>query len=917
MNIGHAPRLPPLRAVPPRNVRDYDPRAHGARCDLCPLKGEPYVPFIAPTSSVDKPRLILVGEGPGMKETIRRVPFIGVSGRLLNETLEDIGVKRDDCYVTNAAMCRGETDKDNDRAAECCAPRLLSELAELPADVPVVALGKAAARTILGVKSILMGRGFVWTTRQIDNSIKAAEGAVRKAERAAAKRKKGAEKTVVDAKLRVETLRRRHALAGRIVCPTVHPAFVLRSDAWTPIMKLDMDRASRILTKDGKVWIRRGTRLDVLDDQIKRVKTLEKFKKRVRVYFVSDNPDEIREACSVLGPEVSCDIETTSDKPLSPLTVRQLCAAISDGLRAVVIGPWSTELHAAVTTEVLKDRKAVVFHNGFNFDQPCQEKDGITLPLERVEDTLIAHHTFGSQYPQRLDHVVSVFCDSSPWKIKHGRRGGEEKGQAPEDLPEDELYEYNAKDAILTAKSWHGMKSDLQDERAVYEHDKMLSFQGKAMQVYGFPVDVAHKAKLSALLHRRAASLKGRMRKLARSPHFQPTKLGEVRKILFGTLRAPMLNPTSTGLASTSNATLEALRTGGIAGEDKTRETRVARFAEALLRWRLTVKVKSTYVDAVSVQSDGRVHYNWRPYGTVSGRYSCRLQSCPRWSTAVEERVREIYTASPDHTLVYFDLTQAEARFAAYLSGDPVFIAACEKDVHTENAKILFPARRELLERDPKGKHCPKHGGGSASAACNCGKPHRDIAKNFLYGVNYLAEAKTLLTFIRSQGFAIDLDAVEEALGLLKNAYRVYFSYVEENISFVMKHGFLRSALVGRKMWLGYSPKPTDVANRPIQSGVADAMNLRLPVIERRAEQECDARLVAQVHDAGVFDVPNKYVEWRVDEKGKKHLESPVARIIEEVWGEPIRLPKSIVCREPREFMLPPEVKAGQRWSEL
>jgi uracil-DNA glycosylase family 4 len=931
MNTSGAARLSSHVAVPPRDVSDYNPVKHGARCDICPLKGEPYVPFVEPPG---KPRLILVGEGPGMKETFRRVPFVGVSGRLLDDTLEDVGVERNDCYVTNAALCRGESDKDNDRAAECCAPRLLKELATLPKDVPIVAIGKAAARSILGVKSILLARGFVWTTRPLDSSIKSAEGAVRKARREAgldtssvsperrpgksrnpishaaagarAKLRTGARlakarQAVIDAELRLQTVKLRHELAFRTVCPTVHPAFVLRSDAWTPIMKLDLDRAARVVVTPKGVRIRRGDKLDPLDDQIVRVTRVEDLSPRT--YFVTDNADEIRTAAAKLGSTVACDIETTSDKPLSPLTVRQLCACISDGERTVVVGPFDPRLHSAVMTEVLAHREAIVFHNGYNFDQIAQERDGIKLPLERVEDTLIAHHTFGSQYPQKLDHVVSVFCDSSPWKIKHGRRGGEEKGQAPEDLPPDELYHYNACDGVLTAKSWRGMQADLDDEREVYEHDKALSLQGKRMQVIGIRVDTRRKRLLSVLLHRRAAALKGRLRKLARDPEFQPTKLGDVRRVLFGTLRAPMLNPTASGLASTSNATLEALRTGGIAGSDETRATRAAKFAEALLRWRVTVKVKSTYVDAVSVQSDKRVHYNWRPYGTVSGRYSSRIQSCPRWSRAVEERVREMYVASPGHTLVYFDLKQAEAKGAAILSGDPVFIAACAKDIHAENAKILFPAKRELLERDAKGKHCPKHGEhGSEAAACNCGKMYRDIAKNFMYGVNYGAEAKTLLTFIRSQGFSITLDAVDEALTLLKVAYKVYFQYAAENIAYVEKHGYLRSAIVGRKMWLGFHPKPNDVYNRPVQSVVADAMNIRTPIIEARAP--AGVHMVMQGHDAAMFDTPNRHVET-------------MERLILETWEEPFHLKESCVVRSPRDLVFGADVKSGHRWSEL
>ena len=889
---------------PPRDVSDYDPRKHGARCDLCPLAGNNYVPFENPKHG-GKPKLIVVGEGPGYKEEIRRKPFCGVSGAMLDDMLDEVGESRWDTYVTNAAMCRGDTDKDNDRAAECCAPRLLRELAAQPADVPIVALGKAAARAILGVKSILLARGFVWTAREVERPVKAAEAAARKARKSAGPHPDKNDKAKIhEADLRVEILKARHELAGRTVLPTVHPAFVLRSDTWTPILRIDLDRAARVA--NGKL------RREDLEDNITRVQRARDLVPRT--YIVTEDPKEIARAAKKLGPVVAVDIETESSTPLSPLLVKILCVQVSDGERAFVVGPWNPGLHAGPLSEALKGREGIVMHNGYNFDQPAIDRDGVVYDGSKIEDTLIAHHTFASHFPQRLDHVVSTFLDCSPWKIRHGRRGAEEKGIATQDMDPDELYHYGAVDAVLTAKAWHAMQADLADERSVYEHDKGLSLQGKGLQVGGFRVDRKRKYLLARLLKARAAALKGRMRHICKRPDFEPSRLGDVRRVLFTTLRAPMLNPTATGLASTSNATLETLKTG---------TNRAAKFSGALLDWRIAQKIRSTYVVAVVVHPDGRAHYNWRPYGTVSGRYSCRLQSAPRWSTAVEDRVREMYTADPDHNLWYFDLSQAEARFAANLSGDQNFIDTCKGDVHSGNALILFGPRddsdeegkdaAERITRDAKGKNCPKHAGGGG--ICNCGKPYRDIAKNAGFAVAYLAEAPAIFAYLRAHGFNIELDAVIGMLDKLKAAYKTYYRYVEDNVAFCQKHGYLRTALIGRKRVFGYAPKPTEIANFPIQSGIADVMNTRTPIIQRRAP--AGTRLVAQVHDACLFSAPKRHTEWEIDKKGNKIPRGPMATLIEETWAEPVRLEASIVCRQDREFMLPAEIKVGRRWSDF
>src|SRR5260370_35443856 len=150
-----------------------------------------------------------------------------------------------------------------------------------------------------------------------------------------------------------------------------------------------------------------------------------------------------------------------------------------------------------------------------------------------------------------------------------------------------------------------------------------------------------------------------------------------------------MFSVTFTGLPSTSNGTIEALRSG---------DTEAGKFADTLLQWRAVTKVKSTYVDYLDeiLDANGRAHFNWRVFGTVSGRWSCRAESNPRWRPKIEDRPREQFAAEPGYVLGYFDLKQSEMRGAAYLSGDKAFIATCEDgDVHTGNAKILFPQGRE------------------------------------------------------------------------------------------------------------------------------------------------------------------------------------------------------------------------------
>jgi len=103
-------------------------------------------------------RLILIGEQPGDVEDRRGVPFVGPAGRVLWECIEAAGIDRDRLYATNAVKhfkheTRGKRrlhKKPTTDEIEACHPWLDAELEALPRQVPLVALGATAARSILG-----------------------------------------------------------------------------------------------------------------------------------------------------------------------------------------------------------------------------------------------------------------------------------------------------------------------------------------------------------------------------------------------------------------------------------------------------------------------------------------------------------------------------------------------------------------------------------------------------------------------------------------------------------------------------------------------------------------------------------------------------------------------------------------------
>lgn len=502
----------------------------------------------------------------------------------------------------------------------------------------------------------------------------------------------------------------------------------------------------------------------------------------------------------------------------------------------------------------------------------------MTIPWE---DTLISLHSFASHLVKRLDFAVTAAgIDSAPWKISHGRRGDDgEKGSLSKiDEKSDgvDLCKYNASDCKLTIELWERLQSNeaAAKELRVYKHDMRLAEVCRHMHLRGIRVDADRRIALAGALRERESELLGEMRSLLAWPEFRPGSLPDVREALFERLGSRWTLATGTGLPSTSDAALEGLQ--GL-------ETPAGAFAERLLRWRKAGKIRSTYLDALKPDPAHRVHFNWKSFGTVSGRLASRFQSVPRYKRlSPEDRIREIYVAAPGHTFVYFDVAQAEMRAAAYLSGDPVFIAATCKDIHAENAKVCFPEVDRMGWLDGDALKDPERG-----------KKFRDILKNFGFAISYCAEAEKLWVTLVRKGFKVKQGQVAVQLANLRAAYKVYFRWVAENHERVKRTGYMRSPYLGRIRWLGRFCPVTEVANFPIQSFVADIVN------ERTIALASDGFYpVAQVHDACIYECTLD----RVSELKEK---------IAEAWSKPICLSNG------ETLVLPIDLKTGERWSEL
>ena len=120
-----------------------------------------YVPGIGSSSA----KLMIVGEAPGAEEESQRRPFVGPSGQIVNDLLNDCGVHRDEVYITNVVKVRppGNNIKllgQLGKSVDDFMPQLWEEIQSISPNV-ILAFGNTALQALSGHKGIEKWRGSI------------------------------------------------------------------------------------------------------------------------------------------------------------------------------------------------------------------------------------------------------------------------------------------------------------------------------------------------------------------------------------------------------------------------------------------------------------------------------------------------------------------------------------------------------------------------------------------------------------------------------------------------------------------------------------------------------------------------------------------------------------------------------------
>jgi DNA polymerase-1 len=307
-----------------------------------------------------------------------------------------------------------------------------------------------------------------------------------------------------------------------------------------------------------------------------------------------------------------------------------------------------------------------------------------------------------------------------------------------------------------------------------------------------------------------------------------PKQLGEV---LFKDLALP---------APPSRGKTKAVSTAQDVLEKLAEEHEIVR---QVLEFRQLSKLKSTYVDALPqlADADSRVHTTFQPAATATGRLSSinpNLQNIPT-RTELGRQIRAAFTAAPGTQLLSADYSQIELRLLAHFSGDPLLVDAYRtgKDIHTLTASEVFGVPADTMDKETRNR----------AKAVNFG---------IVYGISAFGLAAQL---------GIPQNEARAYIDKYFARYQGVKAFIERTLAETRTQGFART-LFGRMRPIpdleSRNPNQRGFAERtaintPLQGTAADLIKLAMISIDRKlAERKLKMRMILQVHDELLFEVP-------------------------------------------------------------
>jgi DNA polymerase-1 len=457
-----------------------------------------------------------------------------------------------------------------------------------------------------------------------------------------------------------------------------------------------------------------------------------------------------------------------------------------------------------------------------------------------IFDTMVAHYLVAPDRPHNMNAMSESYLNYAPIPIEAliGSRKSTQRSMRMVDV--EVVKEYACEDADVTLQLKQILETEIEKEnlsKLFYEIESPVVQVLTAMEFQGVQIDTDVLQKISTSLTEELAILEKGIHESAGCIFniSSPKQLGEV---LFDKLKIPgIAKKTKSGQYATSEIVLADLANN-------------YPIIANILDYRELQKLKSTYVDSfpnLISPFDGRLHTSYNQTIVTTGRLSStnpNLQNIPI-RTEKGRAIRKAFVPSkPDHVLLSADYSQIELRIMASFSQDEHMIEAFKagKDIHTATASKLFKVSLEQVDESMRRQ----------AKTANFG---------IIYGISAFGLAQRL-GLPRSEATAIIQAYFQE--------FHAVKSYMDKSISQAREQGYV-TTLMGRKRYLrdinsrnstlrGFDER--NAINTPIQGTAAEMIKLAMVHIYKWIQKEkLQSKLILQVHDELVFDVPQHEVD--------------------------------------------------------
>jgi DNA polymerase-1 len=399
--------------------------------------------------------------------------------------------------------------------------------------------------------------------------------------------------------------------------------------------------------------------------------------------------------------------------------------------------------------------------------------------------------------------------------------------------------EYSCEDSDQTLDVHRVLWPRLQaDERLCFIYELEIASSEALFRIErnGVLIDAPTLAAQSHELGQRIVALEQEAYEIAGQPFNlgSPKQLGE---IFFDKLGLPVIKKTATGARSTDEEVLEKL------AEDYPLPARI-------LEHRSLSKLKGTYTDKLAQMAlprTGRVHTHYAQAVAVTGRLSSNdpnLQNIPI-RTPEGRRVREAFVAPPGHVIASADYSQIELRIMAHISGDEALLRAFQDglDVHRATAAEVFGVAVDQVSSEQR-------------------RYAKVINFGLIYGMSAFGLAKAL---------GIDNTAAKNYIQRYFERFAGVRQYMDDTRAQAKARGYVETVF-GRRLYLPEINSPNGprrsgaeraAINAPMQGTAADLIKLSMVAVQKALdEQGRRTRMIMQVHDELVFEVPQAEVDW-------------------------------------------------------